>query len=49
MIPPIIHTLGVDVEFSMSEVDASEEIGAVQYDNESGLESTVLEMNGGVK
>lgn len=49
VLPPIIHTLGVETDFSMTEVSEAEEIGAVSHDNEDGFESIVMEVKGGQK
>ena len=45
VIPPLLHTLGVAVDVSVTEVSEAE-AGAVEHDEQSGLQSTVLEVKG---
>jgi hypothetical protein len=46
VLPPLLHTLGIQVECSVTEVTTGEETGGVAHDEESGLQSTIVEVRG---
>lgn len=48
VVPPLLHTLGVEVECSVTEMAAGQEgaTAGVSHDEETGMQSTVVEVRG---